>query len=246
MLTEKDLIRFNRQILFPDFGEDGQESLQQSHVLVAGIGGLGSPVSIYLACAGIGKITLVDSDSVELSNLNRQTLHWENNIGERKVLSAAKKLKKINSNVQIIPLDIEIREENFNEQLDDVSLVIDCLDNIEARFILNKACVLNKIPMVHGGVYGLKGEATTIIPGKTPCFECIFPRKDREKTILPIFGATPSLIASIQVMEGIKFLAGFGELLEGKMLYVNGENMEFMFVSLKKNPDCQICGSVHE
>ena len=241
-LTGEDLIRYDRQILFPAFGEEGQRKLRQSHVLIAGIGGLGSPVAIYLACAGVGKLTVVDSDAVELSNLNRQILHWDADIGEQKVISAARKLEKLNPTVEIIPRAVKITGENFSGLLQGVDLVMDCMDNMATRFILNEGCFKAAIPLIHGGIYGMMGEITTIIPGQTPCFECIFPRDVEGKTPFPVFGFTPALIASLQVMEAIKLLAGFGELLAGKMLYVRGEETIFMTVDLQKNKACRVCG----
>lgn len=241
-LTEEDLVRYDRQILYPAFGEDGQRKLRQAHVLVAGVGGLGSPAAIYLACAGIGKLTLVDSDAVELSNLNRQVLHWEEDIGEQKVISAARKLEKLNSTVEMNSHAMKITGENFSGLLDGVDLVMDCMDNMATRFILNEGCVKAGIPLIHGGIYGMMGEITTIIPGQTPCFECIFPPDVEGEKPFPVFGFTPALIASLQVMEAIKLLAGFGELLTGKMLYVRGEEMIFMTVDLQKNKACRVCG----
>ncbi len=241
-LSEEELVRYNRQILFSSFGEKGQKRLKQTHVLIAGVGGLGSPVAIYLACAGVGKLTLVDSDSVELSNFNRQILHWEDDIGEKKVFSAARKLKKLNSTVEINPVAVKITPESLEGLLEGVDLVTDCMDNMETRFILNEGCIRKDVPLIHGGIHGLIGEITTIIPGKTPCFECIFPRGAERQKPFPVFGATPALIASLQVMEAIKLLTGFGQLLAGKMLYVNGEDMEFVTITLQKNEACKICG----
>lgn len=242
-LTKEDLVRYDRQILYPAFGEEGQRKLRQSHVLIAGIGGLGSPVAIYLACAGIGKLTLVDSDAVELSNLNRQILHGEADIGEKKVISAAQKLEKLNSTVEINSRAMKITAKNFSGLLEGVDLVMDCMDNMATRFILNEGCVKSGIPLIHGGIYGMMGEITTIIPGQTPCFECIFPRDVEGKKPFPVFGFTPALIASLQVMEATKLLAGFGELLAGKMLYVRGEETIFMTVDLQKNKTCRVCGA---
>ena len=241
-LSEEDRVRYDRQILYPDFGEEGQRKLRQAHVLIAGVGGLGSPVAIYLACAGVGKLTLVDSDAVELSNLNRQILHGEADIGENKVFSSAHKLKQLNSTVELEPLAERITAESLPTLLYGVDLVMDCLDSMETRFILNEGCVKTDIPLIHGGIDGMLGEITTIIPHKTPCFACIFPQGVEGKKPVPVFGCTPALIASLQVMEAIKLLAGFGELLTGRMLYVNGEGMEFMTTPLQKNTRCRVCG----
>ena len=242
MLTDNDLVRYGRQILYPSFGEEGQRKLKQSHVVVAGLGGLGTAASIYLACAGIGHITIVDCDFVELSNLNRQILHWEQDIGEKKPLSAAQKLTRLNPSIEITPLFERITEGNVRDIIRGAHTVIDGMDNFETRFILNSACVGEGIPFIHAGINGLLGEITTIIPGKTPCFACIFPQSPGEGGTFPVFGVTPALVAILQVTETIKLLAGFGDLLAGKMLYFNGETMEFTIVDLIRRPDCSVCG----
>jgi molybdopterin/thiamine biosynthesis adenylyltransferase len=243
MLTNNDLARYERQILYTDFGVEGQKKLKRSHVVVAGLGGLGCSASLYLTCAGIGHVTLIDCDRVELSNLNRQILHYEEDIGEGKPFSAAQKLAKLNSLIEVTPVFNEITEHNAREIIKGANLVIDGMDNIKTRFILNKACVAEGIPFVHGGVHGLFGEVTTIIPGRTPCLACIFPEVPQKKGIFPVFGVTPALIAILQVTEAIKLLAGFGSLLTGKMLYFNGDTMDFTYTNLVKNQNCEVCGT---
>jgi len=243
MLTKDDLARYERQILYADFGEEGQERLKQSHVVVAGLGGLGCSASVYLTCAGIGHVTLIDCDRVEFSNLNRQILHYEEDIGEGKPISAAQKLAKLNSSIEVTPVFKKITERNAREIIKGANLVIDGMDNFKTRFIVNKACVAEGIPFIHGGVYGLFGEVTTIIPGKTPCLACIFPEVPQRKVSFPVFGVTPALIAILQVTEAIKLLAGFGSLLTGKMLYFNGDTMDFTFRALVKNQNCKVCGT---
>ena len=242
MLTKNDLTRYERQILYPDFGEEGQKRLKQSHVVVAGLGGLGCSASLYLTCAGVGHVTLIDCDRVELSNLNRQTLHFEEDIGEGKPISAARKLTELNSSIEVTPVFKKITESNAREIIKGADLVIDGMDNFKTRFILNKACIAEGIPFIHGGVHGLFGEVTTILPGKTPCLACIFPEVPHGKVTFPVFGVTPALIAILQVTEAIKLLAGFGSLLTGKMLYFNGETMDFTFRNLVKNQNCRVCG----
>jgi molybdopterin/thiamine biosynthesis adenylyltransferase len=242
-LTKNDLIRYGRQILYTDLGEEGQKRLKQSHVVVAGLGGLGCPASIYLTCTGVGHVTIIDCDCVELSNLNRQILHYEEDIGEEKPFSAAQKLAKLNSSIEVTPVFKRITEHNVREIIKGANVVIDGMDNFKTRFILNKACVAEGIPFIHGGVYGLFGEVTTILPGKTPCLACIFPEVPDRKSTFPVFGVTPALIAILQVTEVIKLLAGFGRLLTGKMLYFNGDTMDFTFHNLVKNPNCKVCGA---
>jgi len=240
-LGAEDLVRYNRQIIYPAFGEEGQRRLRQAHVLIAGVGGLGSPAAIYLACAGVGRLTIVDSDAVELSNLNRQILHGEDDIGEQKVISAAHKLKRLNSTVEVNPVAARITAESLPGLLPGVNVVIDCLDNMATRFILNEGCYQAGIPLIHGGISGTLGEITTIIPGQTPCLQCMFPEAVEGKRSFPVFGCLPALIASLQVMEVIKLLAGFGDLLTGKMLYANIQIMEFMTVPFGKNKQCRVC-----
>jgi molybdopterin/thiamine biosynthesis adenylyltransferase len=243
MLSENDLTRYERQILHASFGKKGQEKLKQSHVVVAGLGGLGCAASLYLTCSGVGHVTLIDCDRVELSNLNRQVLHYEEDIGEGKPFSVAQKLAKLNSSIEVTPVIKKITEHNAREVVKGANLVIDGMDNFKTRFILNKACVAEGIPFIHGGVHGLFGEITTILPGQTPCLSCIFPEVPHRKGPFPVFGVTPALIAILQVTEAIKLLAGFGSLLTGKMLFFNGETMDFTFCNLVKNPDCKVCGT---
>jgi len=197
-----------------------------------------------LACAGVGRLTLVDRDRVELSNLNRQLLHWEGDVGTDKVLSAARKLREINSSVEVTPLRTEITPENVGRIVQGVDLVVDGMDNMRTRFLLNEACLRENVPLVHGGVHGLMGEVTTILPGRTPCLACVFPQGMVQEAPFPVLGAAPALIASIQVMEAVKLLCGFGELLAGRMLLVDGEQMEFTVVSLRRNPRCPACGGL--
>jgi molybdopterin/thiamine biosynthesis adenylyltransferase len=241
-LTKNDLIRYQRQILYPGFGEEGQNKLKCSRVVVAGVGGLGSLASIYLACAGIGRITIVDYDLVELSNLNRQILYCDEDIGEKKVFSAARKLAKLNPLIEVIPVYDRITEDNAKGIIEGANAVVDGMDNLETRFILNSACVSEGIPFIHGAVHGLTGEITTIIPRKTACLACIFPEVPEKGGAPPVFGVTPALIASLQVMETIKLLANIAGLLTDKMLYVSGETMEFTHINISKRPDCRICG----
>jgi len=243
MLTKDDLTRYKRQILYTNFGEEGQKRLKQSHVVVAGLGGLGCSAALYLTCTGVGHITLVDCDRVELSNLNRQVLHYEEDIGGGKPFSAAQKLAKLNSSIEVTPVFRKITEHNARGIIKGADLVIDGTDNFKIRFILNKACVAEGIPFIHGAVQGLFGEVTTILPGKTPCLACIFPEIPQRRGTIPVFGVTPALIALLQVTEAIKLLAGFGSLLTGKMLYFNGETMDFTFCNLVKNQNCKVCGT---
>jgi molybdopterin/thiamine biosynthesis adenylyltransferase len=243
MLTKDDVTRYRRQISYIGFGKKGQERLKRSHVVVAGLGGLGCASSLYLTCAGVGHITLIDGDRVELSNLNRQVLHYEEDIGEEKALSAARKLRKLNSSIELTPIAKRITRRNARQMVKGANLVLDGLDNLRTRLVLNRACIAEGIPLIHGGVHGLFGEVTTMLPGKTPCLACIFPEAPRRRVTFPVFGAAPALVAVLQVTEAIKLLAGFGSLLTGKMLYFNGETMDFGVRKLAKDPNCRVCGA---
>lgn len=243
MLSRKELDRYHRQIIFPDFDETGQEKLKNSHVLIAGVGGLGSLSSTYLTRAGIGHLTIVDHDHVELADLNRQILYQDENIGERKVDSAHKRLLGMNPHVEITPIFEKIQKENVLSIVKGAQVVVDGLDNLETRFVLNSICVKENIPFIYGGIDGFNGAITTIIPHKTPCLSCIFRNTPTEKKgFLPVFGFVPGFIASLQSMETIKLLANMGIPLAGKLLLFDGKTGEFLLSNLSKDSNCSICG----
>jgi len=236
-LSEKE--RYSRQILI--FGEEGQEKLKKSRVTVAGVGGLGCPAAMYLAFHGIGKIRIIDKDVVEVSNLNRQVLHWEKDIKKPKVESAYEKLREINRDVEVEKFVVEINEKNVVELLEGSDAVIDAMDNFPTRFILNEAAIELGIPFFHGSIYGLEGRVMTIIPGKSACLRCLF-SESPPKEVFPVLGTTPGVIAMIQVTEVIKYLTGVGKLLENRYLIYDGENMSFREIKVRKNPECPVCG----
>lgn len=231
--------KYSRQILL--FGEEGQEKLKKAKVLVAGAGGLGSPVSTYLAIAGVGKIILADFDSVDPSNLNRQFLHHEKDIGRLKIESAKEKLLSMNPDIEVETIAEMLTESNLETLVPECDIIVDALDNLETRHILNRLAIKRKIPLIHGAVTGYDGQVTTIVPGKTPCFYCIFPRISK-KEVFPILGATPGIIGSIQANEAIKFLTGQGKLLEGRLLFWSGLSGNFSEISLSKLNNCPVCG----
>lgn len=242
ILTDANKLRYSRQLIYPDFHKKGQKKLKESEVVVVGVGGLGCVASICLACAGIGHITIVDHDIVEFSNLNRQILYSEDDIGKEKPFLAAQRLIQMNPSIEVSPLFKRVTKDNVRNIIKGSHAVVDGLDNLESKLILNWACVSQGIPLIHGGVHGLLGEITTIIPGKTPCLACLFSDSVKKANEIPVFGATTALIASLQVMEVIKLLVGFGELLTSKMLYVQGATMKFTFLDLIRKPDCAVCG----
>ncbi|VVB62804.1 SAMP-activating enzyme E1 [uncultured archaeon] len=240
MLTERELDRYDRQIRL--LGEDGQEKLKDAKVFIAGAGGLGSPISIYLAAAGIGKITLVDRDTVALSNLNRQILHWEKDIDRKKAISAKEKLMEINQDIKIDAKSETITEDNASDLVADADLIIDAKENFTTRYLLNRTALEKGIPFVHGAINGFHGQATTVLPGESACLRCIF-REAPPSSVFPVLGITPGIIGLIQASEAIKYIVGVGELLIGKLLLWDGLTSQTEIVQVDKNAHCQDCGN---
>jgi len=242
MLTANELKRYDRQMMIGGFGKEGQEKLKRAKVFVAGGGGLGSPSSIYLAAAGVGMIRIVDHDRVELSNLNRQVLHWDEDIGRSKVDSAAEKLKKLNPEIEVEAVEETITEANVSQLVADSDLIVDAMDNLPARYLLNKTALEKNIPFFHGAVYGFEGRAMTIIPGKTACLECVYHGATTPGGKFPVIGVTPAIIGCIQAAEVIKYIVGIGELLTNRLLMYDGLNLKFTELKVKKDPNCERCG----
>lgn len=241
MLDQNELIRYDRQILIPEFGEKSQKKLKSSRVLIAGVGGLGSNSAMMLTAAGIGHLDIVDYDMVHLSNLNRQLLYCEDEIGEKKVFVAQKKLARLNSTITITPAFIKIDRENVLDLIKDAQVVIDGLDNSATRLIVNEACVKKKIPFIYGGVSRFRGMITTIIPGVTPCLACLNPEG---MSGLGVLGGTPAIIANFQVFEAIKLIIGHKPSLAGRLLLFNGNEMRFRFYDIERNKNCSVCSAL--
>ena len=239
MQGENESRRYERQMLV--FGEVGQEKIGDAKVFIAGAGGLGSLVSMYLAAAGVGRIGIVDHDTVDITNLNRQLLHWTADVGRLKTVSAREKLAEMNPGVEIDTVSEKIDENNVLELVQDYDLIVDAMDNFHARYLLNKAAVAGNVPLFHGAVHGFDGQVTTVIPKKTPCLRCIFP-ENLPKTIIPAIGATCGVIASVQVTEVLKYLTGIGTLAANRLLIWDGLNMVMNEIPLERNPKCRDCG----
>ena len=238
MLSKRELTRYGRQILIPEWAKAGQQKLKKAKVVVAGAGGLGSPVLTYLAVAGVGKLRVIDGDKVELGNLNRQILHWDKDVGKAKVDSAKEKLESLNPDIDVEALHEKITEENVFDLVDGYAIV-DAVDDLPTRFLLNKAALRNSLPYFHGAIYGFEGRATTIIPGKTACLRCLYQEVMPGK--IPVVGVTPAVIGCIQATEVIKYILGVGELLTDRFLIYDGLSMRFTEVRLKKDPNCCEC-----
>ena len=240
MLTSDEMERYDRQIMIRGIGEGGQEKLKQAKVIIAGSGGLGSPVSIYLVAAGVGTIRIVDNDRVELSNLNRQILHWDKDIGRSKVNSAVEKLSQLNQSVKIEAVEETISEDNVSQLVAGFDIIVDAMDNLPARYSLNKAAIENHIPFIHGAVHGFEGRVMTIIPGKTACLGCVYrgtPPQEKSRVI----GVAPAVIGCIQATEVIKYIIGIGKLLTNRLMVYDGLNMKFTEFALKRDLNCAHC-----
>jgi molybdopterin/thiamine biosynthesis adenylyltransferase len=242
MLDQSELARYNRQLIIPDFGEEGQRKLKGSRIVIAGVGGLGCASATYLTAAGVGHITIVDFDSVELSDLNRQTLYGEGDVGKKKVTVAKRKLSRLNSGVEISPIFAKITEENALSLIKGAQLVVDGLDNSATRLIVNSACVKQRIAYIYGGVSRLRGMVTTIIPGKTPCLACLSPEGVGG---LGVLGVTPAIIANLQALEAIKLLIGRSPSLAGRLLLFNGDDMKFQLLEVRRNEGCPVCSPLY-
>jgi molybdopterin/thiamine biosynthesis adenylyltransferase len=242
-LTDSDRTRYHRQMLIDGWGEPGQIRLKSSTVFIAGAGGLGSPVSIYLAAAGVGEIRICDADTVELSNLNRQILHGDARIGDLKTASAERTLGELNPTIKVVTLAEYLDQGNVERLVGPSNIVVDCLDNFETRYLLNAYCVQHRIPFVHGAVHGLIGQVTFLCPPETPCLQCLIPEAP-PKALFPVVGATPGVIGCIQAMEVLKFLTAVGSNLKGRLLFFDGDDGEFISVAVKRLPTCPQCGGL--
>jgi adenylyltransferase/sulfurtransferase len=245
-LTNQEKAYYARQIVMKGFGEKSQTSLKNSKVCITGLGGLGSPIATQLAAMGVGYLRIVDHDTVDLTNLHRQHLYNINAVGEPKVDVAAKRLRKLNPYVEIEPINAKITNENASRLVQGMDLVMDALDAMAPRYAINKACVEQETPFIHGGVIRGIGTATTIIPHQTPCLECFKGGIDDSK--LPSNasqGVHPSIIniiASIQTSEAIKQLTGKKPTLAGKLLFFDLEDLSMEFIEIARQEKCPNCG----
>lgn len=242
-LTEYDRRRYNRQMLLPTWGEPGQLRLKAASVFIAGAGGLGSPVSLYLAAAGVGELRICDADRVEVSNLNRQILHSDERIGQPKSVSAERTLRTLNPTLKIVGVGDYLDQQSLARVVGRPDIVVDCLDNFETRYLLNSYCIQHNLPLVHAAVWGLLGQATFLHPPHTPCLRCIFPTPP-ERGNFPVVGATPGIMGCVQAMEVLKYLTGMGASLRGRMLIFDGEEMIFQDVCLERVASCPACGTL--
>ena len=246
-LSEKELDRYSRQVMLEEIGYQGQLKLKQAKVCVVGVGGLGNPIVTRLAAMGVGKIRIVDRDVIELSNLHRQTMFNEDDVGQVKVETAAKKLRKLNADIVIEELPISINDYTAFEVVDGCDVVVDALDSVNARYSLNKACIEKKIPFVTGAAVGVTGQCFTILPNQSACYHCLFPALDEDSMpTCSIEGVHPSILSivgGIEVSEAVKVIMGKEPSLKDKVLHVDLENLVFNFTKVSRVQECSVCGT---
>jgi adenylyltransferase/sulfurtransferase len=247
-LTKEEILRYARHLITPEVGMAGQLKLKQASVVCVGTGGLGSPISIYLAAAGVGKLGLVDSDVVELSNLQRQVLHGTSDVGRTKLASARDTLHEINPHVALRTYDTRLSRQNALEILQDYDVVVDGTDNLPSRYLLSDVCVLLGKPLVHGSVFRFQGQATVLCTKEGPCYRCIYPEPPPPEIVQRIavggiLGVQPGIIGCIQTLEVIKLIVGKGKPLIGRLLVFDGMNLSFRELTLRKDPECEACGA---
>ncbi len=245
-MNDEQLLRYSRQILLPQVEIEGQERLLNATVLIIGLGGLGSPVAMYLAAAGIGHLILCDFDSVDLSNLQRQIIHSTQDIGKPKVDSARDSLLALNPQIKVTPLYKQLDEESLTKQIANVDIVLDCTDNLPTRFAINQACVQTKTPLISGAATRMEGQLSVFkgyLPN-SPCYRCLYPSDEilsetcsQTGILAPLVG----IIGSLQALEAMKVIMNVGDTLTGEVLLLDALTMEFNRIKLAKNPKCPIC-----
>ena len=246
-LTTEQLERYSRQILLGAVGIEGQEKIRAAKILLIGVGGLGSAVSLYLAAAGIGTLGLVDNDVVDLSNLQRQIVHFTKDIARSKVESAEEKLHALNPEVKIRAYNQHLDAENITDIISGYDFVVDGTDDFPTKFLINDACVSVGIPFSHGGILRFDGQTMTVLPGKSTCYRCVFrnsPPPDIAAACSKagILGAVAGMLGTIQAAEAVKYVTGVGELLTDTLLTFDALTMSFRKISLQRRPDCAACG----
>jgi molybdopterin/thiamine biosynthesis adenylyltransferase len=247
MLTDEQIERYSRHIMLKEVGGNGQKKLLNGRVLVIGAGGLGSPIALYLAAAGVGTIGIADADTVDLSNLQRQIAHHTVDIGVPKVESAKAKMVAMNPDVTVNTYQTWVSAANIAGIIGDYDFVIDGTDNFAAKFLINDACVMAGKPYSHGGILQFDGQTMTVQPGESACYRCIFPTPPPKDAIptcsrAGVIGVLPGVLGTIQATEAIKYLLGQGDLLTGRLLTYNALRMKFREVPVRKNPTCPVCG----
>jgi adenylyltransferase/sulfurtransferase len=246
-LSNEEILRYSRHLIIPEVGIEGQLKLKAAKVLLVGTGGLGAPLALYLAAAGVGKIGLVDFDTVDFTNLQRQVIHFTSDVGRKKLDSAAEKMKAINPFVEIVRHEVALTSENALDILKDYDLVVDGTDNFPTRYLVNDACVLLGKPNVYGSIFRFEGQATVFAYEGGPCYRCLYPEPPPPGLVPScaeggVLGILPGTIGLIQATETVKLILGIGEPLVGRLLLYDALAMKFRELKLRKNPECPVCG----
>jgi adenylyltransferase/sulfurtransferase len=246
-LSKDEILRYSRHLIIPEVGMEGQKKLKAAHVLLVGTGGLGAPLGLYLAAAGIGHIGLVDFDTVDFTNLQRQVIHFTSDVGRKKLDSAAEKMLAINPHLKITRHEVALTSENALDILKDYDLVIDGTDNFPTRYLVNDACVLLKKPNVYGSIFRFEGQATVFAYEGGPCYRCLYPEPPPPGLVPScaeggVLGILPGTIGLIQATEAVKLILGIGEPLVGRLMLYDALGMRFRELKLRKNPECPVCG----
>ena len=245
--SEEQIERYSRQIILKEVGGEGQKKLLDSSVLVVGAGGLGSPILLYLAAAGVGRLGIVDGDRVDLTNLQRQVIHFTGDVEKPKTDSAREKISQLNPDVKIDTYHLRLTSENVREIVREYDFIIDGTDNFPAKYLINDACYFAGKPFSHAGVLRFEGQTITVIPGESACYRCIFPTPP-PRGVVPtcsqagILGVVAGVLGLIQATEAVKYILGIGDLLTDTLLTYNALTMTFRRVGLRKNEDCPLCG----
>jgi molybdopterin/thiamine biosynthesis adenylyltransferase len=246
--TEDRMERYSRHILLKEVGVEGQRRLWNSKILIIGAGGLGAPAALYLAAAGVGTLGIADGDTVELSNLQRQVIHFSEDVGKSKALSAEDKVRRINPDVQVRVHAEFVRAESILPLIEQYDFIIDGTDNFAAKFLINDACVLAGRPYSHGGILMFNGQTMTVLPGVSACYRCVFPAPPPPGLVptcsqAGVLGAVAGMLGTIQAAEALKYVAGIGRPLANALLTFEALEMAFRRVSVRRNPDCPVCGT---
>ncbi|HCB41031.1 MAG TPA: molybdopterin-synthase adenylyltransferase MoeB [Gammaproteobacteria bacterium] len=247
MLTDDELLRYSRQIMLPEVDIAGQEKLREATVLVVGLGGLGSPVVMYLAAAGVGKLVLVDHDQVDLSNLQRQIIHTTDRIGCDKVRSAQIAIAQLNPECQVQTITAQLGHENGETLVGDCQVIVDCSDNFQVRFLLNRLSVKHQLPLVSGAAIRMEGQVSVYDPKQpdSPCYRCLYQEtgaEDQRCTSNGVLAHVVGVIGALQATETVKLIAGIGDSLVGRLVLVDFLTMEFRSIRLKQDATCPVCG----
>jgi molybdopterin/thiamine biosynthesis adenylyltransferase len=247
-MNDDQLLRYSRHILLPQIGILGQEKLTRSRALIIGLGGLGSPVAMYLAASGIGELVLCDNDNVDLTNLQRQTIHNSETIGMSKVQSATKAISKINPEINVVSIQEYVDEERLQKLVKEVDIVIDASDNFSTRHAINQVCVTHKKPLVSGAAIRFNGQVSVfdLSHSASPCYHCLFSKdgsnEDMHCATMGVFSPLVGIIGCMQAAEAIKILLNIGKTLNGRLMLLDGLTMEWRSIKLNKDPKCAICG----